>query len=436
MLKSYTWAALSDQDKQALLLRPALLDKPDLTEKVASILDQVKKGGDKALFNFCEKFDNVTLNQLKVSPEEIEEALSQVSDETKKALSRAADQIDCFHRQQMPKDIDTEINAGIRCQRQSRPIEKVGFYIPGGTAPLPSSVLMMGIPSRIAGCSQRILCTPPQKYGKIDPVIIAAAQLCGIDSIYKVGGAQAIAAMAYGSETIPSVDKIFGPGNAWVTEAKSQVEKDPQGASIDMPAGPSEVMVIADKQANPDFIAADLLSQAEHGTDSQVVLVYNDDQVLTDVNESVEKQLSQLSRRDIAAASLNHSFAIKANSREQSIAIANAWAPEHLIIQTNEPEQMIPEIKHAGSVFIGPWSPESVGDYASGTNHVLPTYGYARSVSGLSLESFLKFITFQTLTPAGLKDLGPVVEHLAALEGLSAHKNAVTVRLAELNAND
>ena len=426
------WQDLPAAERQALLQRPALSQKPDLTRAVSGIIDAVRRDGDAALRRLTEKYDGVALESIRVPDADMAAVPSRLGPGVLPALERARQQIETFHKAQRPVDLDLEVSPGVRCMRQSRPIARVGLYVPGGTAPLPSTVLMLAVPAALAGCPGRVLCTPPREDGSVDPAILAAASLCGIEQVYRVGGAQAVAAMAFGTASVPAVDKIFGPGNAFVTEAKVQAARDPAGAAADMPAGPSEVLVLADGQADPAFVAADLLSQAEHGPDSQCVLVTDSRELIDATAVALAEQLERLSRSEYAALSLSHSFAVLTADTASSLEFSNAWAPEHLIIQTRDAAELVPHVQNAGSVFLGPWSPESVGDYASGTNHVLPTYGWTRSFSGLSLDSFLKQITFQQLTPGGLQDIGPVVEELAALEGLDAHKNAVSLRLAAI----
>lgn len=427
-----TWGDLTTEQRQTLLKRPALSQNPDLQQTVQAIVREVRTKGDTALQNFSLRFDKADLASFRVSKEEIAAAVKAIPREDLAALECARNNILAFHRSQPAGNCDIETMPGVRCERIARAIERVGLYAPGGSAPLPSTVLMLGLPAQIAGCARRVLCTPPRPDGSLPGAILVAAHLAGIDEIYKIGGAQAIAALAYGTESIPKVDKIFGPGNAWVTETKQFVAHDPQGAACDMPAGPSEVLIIADDTANPVFVAADLLSQAEHGPDSQVVLVALSSEILISVADELVCQLETLPRKDIARASMKHSLAIQARDRTEALDISNAYAPEHLILQVKTPRALLSGVQNAGSVFMGPWSPESVGDYASGTNHVLPTYGYARSYGGVSVDSFRKYITVQELTEVGLQAIGPTVERLAALEGLDAHRIAVSKRLATL----
>ncbi len=435
-MKTYFWNKLSEVEKQKVLLRPSLPDHGDFLKKTQNIIDQVKLNRDQALFELTKKYDRAELNTLRVSAEEMTAAFKAISKEARAAIDFAYTQIETNHSAQLPRNQTVKTCEGVFCERQPRPLERIGLYIPGGTAPLVSTALMLGVPAQIAGCRLRILCTPPNQQGEIDPHLLVVAELCGIDFICKVGGAQAIAAMAYGTETIPKVDKIFGPGNSWVTQAKILVAQDPKGASIDMPAGPSEVMVIADDAADPDYVASDLLSQAEHGTDSQVILVALSEEFAVRVEQAIQRQADVLPRRDIVKQSLVHSRILIANNVEQAILISNLYAPEHLILQIINSEKYSALIQNAGAVFLGAWTPEAVGDYVTGSNHVLPTYGYARNHSGLSLTDFMKFISFQKVTKEGLEKIGPFAEKLAEIEGLQAHKRAVSLRLAEMVISD
>jgi histidinol dehydrogenase len=413
---------------EKLLKRPSL-DNSSLEASVSNILREVKLNGDEALRKFASMFDKVTLADLLVTKEEISKAEDLLQDDLKEAIKQASKNIERFHSAQLRDEDVIETMPGVRCWRKAVAIERVGLYIPGGTAPLFSTILMLGIPAKIAGCKEIILCTPSDKQGHVNPAILFAAKLVGVTKIFKVGGAQAIAAMAYGTATIPKVYKIFGPGNQYVTAAKMLVQRD--GVAIDMPAGPSEVAVLADETAEPSFIAADLLSQAEHGPDSQVVLVTTSESLATQTSEEVAKQLSVLPRKDFAKKALDNSKIILVKSVEEGIKIINEYAPEHLIISCKDDEQIGSQIINAGSVFLGNYSPESVGDYASGTNHTLPTNGYARAYSGVSVDSFVKKITYQKLSKEGLQTIGKTVELMAEAEGLDAHKNAVTVRLSQ-----
>lgn len=428
-MKLSYWQQCSEQEQTALLTRPAMTASDSISQSVADILDQVKQYGDEALKALSNKFDKVQINQIKLSNSEIKMAIDRVNPDLKQAMQLAVNNIKKFHQAQVKQTVTVETMPGITCQLVTRPINSVGLYIPGGSAPLLSTVLMLAIPANIAGCRKVILCSPPP----IADEILYAAELCGVTEIYQLGGAQAIAAMAFGTESVPKVDKIFGPGNAYVTEAKRQVSQRLDGAAIDMPAGPSEVLVIADSSANPAFIAADLLSQAEHGPDSQVVLLTPDEKLAQAVSLEVDKQLAQLSRQAIAKKALQESRLIVTQDLEQCVAISNRYGPEHLIIQTQNADELVEQITSAGSIFLGDWSPESAGDYASGTNHVLPTYGYTATYSSLGLADFQKRMTVQKLTPEGLKAIGNAVELMAQAEQLTAHKQAVTLRLAVLN---
>ncbi|ENO8808883.1 histidinol dehydrogenase [Photobacterium damselae] len=426
-MKTVYWQQYSEQEQQQLLTRPAITDGAAIKAKVAQVINSVRETGDQALFELTEKFDQQTLKQLAITSKQIQQASDRLSESMKQALNQAYDNIALFHQAQKAKPVIVETQPGVICEQITRPINAVGLYIPGGSAPLPSTVLMLGIPAQIAGCKQVVLCSPPP----ISDEILYVAQLCSITTIFQIGGAQAIAAMAYGTESVPKVDKIFGPGNAYVTEAKRQVSNDFQGAAMDMPAGPSEVLVIADHSANPAFIAADLLSQAEHGPDSQVVLVTPDETIAQQTAIEIEKQLAELSRSTIADKALTSSLLIVAQDIEQCIAISNQYGPEHLIVQTEDPRALLPKLDNAGSIFLGLWSPESVGDYASGTNHVLPTYGYTKTYSSLGLADFSKRMTVQQLSAEGLMALAPTVTTIADAEGLDAHKRAVTIRVEQ-----
>lgn len=408
------------------LTRPSA-DAKEIEKKVKGILKNVKAKGDKALKKYTEEFDGVKLKSLLVTREEIKQAQGLVSAELKEAISIAAANIEKFHKAQETAPLEIETLPGVRCMRRSVPIEKVGLYIPGGTAPLFSTVLMLGIPANIAGCDEITLCTPCNKEGEVNPVILYTADLIGIDKIIKIGGAQAIGAMAYGTKSIPQVYKIFGPGNRFVTAAKQLVSK--EGVAIDMPAGPSELLVYADETCIPAFVAADLLSQAEHGPDSQVVLVSLKQEVINAVKTELDAQLDVLPRRNIAMKALENSFLVLMKTQEEAIRLINSYAPEHLILAVKDFEKVSARISNAGSVFFGNYSPESAGDYASGTNHTLPTFGYAKAYSGVSLDSFTKKITYQHITKEGLQNLGRAVEIMAEAEGLFAHKNAITLRL-------
>lgn len=414
------------KDWKELLARPTI-DAASLEEKVASVLKEVKMSGDAALRDYTVKFDGVDLGDILVTEKEFEEAENQVSEKLKSALTIARINIEKFHIAQREQVKKVETLPGVVCWRKSVPLTKVGLYIPGGTAPLFSTILMLAIPANIAGCEEVILCTPPNKDGKVHPAILYTAKFLSIDKVFKVGGAQAIAAMAYGTETIPAVNKIFGPGNQYVTAAKQLVSK--EGVAIDMPAGPSEVAIIADDSCNPSFVAADLLSQAEHGKDSQVILISDNEEVINNVVEALEDQLEQLPRHDFARDALSHSKCFLVNNLLEAIHLSNEYAPEHLILQVDNPDLLASKVVNAGSVFLGHYTPEAAGDYASGTNHTLPTNGYAKAYSGVSLDSFVKKITFQQISKEGIRNLGPVIEIMAEHEMLTAHKNAVTLRL-------
>lgn len=409
-----------------ILARPAF-DTSSLNATVSSILAEIKSGGDKAVISYEEKFDKVQLSSLSVSQKEIEDSDKLLSEELKSAIRTAKDNIEKFHAAQKfePKKIET--TAGVVCWQKAVGIEKVGLYIPGGTAPLFSTVLMLAVPAKIAGCREIVLCTPPDKDGNVNPAILYAAKVAGVNKIFKIGGVQAIGAMAYGTESVPKVYKIFGPGNQYVVAAKQLVSL--KEVAIDMPAGPSEVQVIADETANPAFIASDLLSQAEHGVDSQVILTTTNENIIQSVVTEIEKQLAELPRKEIAEKALQHSIAILFDNEEELIELTNEYAPEHLIIETKNYIDFVDKIINAGSVFLGHYTPESAGDYASGTNHTLPTNGHAKAYSGVNLDSFVKKITFQEISKEGIKNLGSTIEIMAENELLFAHKNAVTLRL-------
>ncbi len=431
-MKITHWKHLSERARDALLERPTNRISGELRSQVDDIIARVREHGDAALREFTARFDHVELDALKVDDAELAAAESKLPTDALAAIDRAIDNVRTFHAAQRPAEIDLETSPGVRCQRLNRALAAVGLYVPAGSAPLPSTAIMLAVPAALAGCPTRVICTPPDRHGRADTAVLAVARRCGIDQVFKVGGAQAIAAMAFGTETVPKVDKIFGPGNAWVTAAKTAVAEDPRGAALDMPAGPSEVLVIADETADPVFVASDLLSQAEHGPDSQVILLATRESIAERVASEVRRQLEQLDRRETAGKALENSALIVVDSVAQAIAVSNRYAPEHLIIQVDQPRRWLDAISHAGSVFLGPWTPESIGDYCSGTNHVLPTYGFARTYSGLSLTAFLRQMTVQELTPEGLADIGPVGRRLAELEGLHAHGEAISLRLAAL----
>ncbi|MGB5628533.1 MAG: histidinol dehydrogenase [Woeseiaceae bacterium] len=425
----YKWAKLSDVERRALLQRPAVADDNAIRASARSIIDEVRSSGDAALARLTLEYDKATIGRLQVADREIVEAQAQLTAQQVTAIDLAISNVRRFHEAQVAPDIRIEIMPGVLCERLRRPIEAVGLYVPAGTAPLPSAAIMLAVPAAIAGCSLRVLCTPPRPDGTADPAVLVAASRAGVSEIYKVGGAQAIAAMAYGTESVPKVHKIFGPGNAWVTCAKTLVSTDTEGAAIDMPAGPSEVLVIADASASAGFVASDLLSQAEHGVDSQVVLLTTSHRLAEQVVLELDQQLALLSRAGIASAALANSRILVVEDLDSAIDVSNAYAPEHLILQVAEPRSLVARVSNAGSVFVGPWTPESAGDYCSGTNHVLPTYGYARAWSGLGVEQFIRQMTVQELSRAGLESLGEAIVTLAELEGLDAHAAAVTRRL-------
>ncbi len=428
------WKQLGESERRGALTRPAQENRDDVTAVVVEVIASVRQRGDAALRSYTKRFDGVDVGSLRVTKEEFAAARGELNAEQIGAIGTAIDNVQRFHAVQMPQPLRLETMPGVVCERLVRPISAVGLYVPAGSAPLPSAVVMLAVPARIAGCPQCVLCTPPNREGLANAAVLVAAELCGVDTVFKVGGAQAIAALAYGTATVPKVDKIYGPGNAWVTAAKQLVANDPAGAACDLPAGPSEVMVVADDSARAEFVAADLLAQAEHDTQAQAILVTSSRALAEAVVRSVETQLLNLSRRQILEKSLAASRCIVVPDIETAIAVANDYAAEHLILEVREPRRWLPRIHNAGSVFLGAWSPEPLGDYCSGTNHVLPTYGYARAYSGLSVLDFVKGITVQELTPAGLRSLGPVAVTLARLEGLDAHANAVVRRLAELES--
>ena len=403
------------------------MDVSQLNATVASVLDDVKRRGDEAVKDYELKFDHVALQSLAVSSDEMEEAASLVSDELKAAIALAHHNIKVFHEAQRFVGHKTETQPGVVCWQKSVPISKVGLYIPGGTAPLFSTVLMLATPAKIAGCRDIVLCTPPGRDGKVNPAILVAAQTAGVDRIFKAGGVQAIGAMAYGTESVPKTYKIFGPGNQYVMAAKQQVSL--HDVAIDMPAGPSEVCVIADDTANIEFIAADLLSQAEHGADSQVILITTSERVMDSIQPEIERQLAALPRKEIAAKALDNSKLVLVADLDEAMALSNTYAPEHLILQTADPDALAEKVENAGSVFLGQYACESAGDYASGTNHTLPTHGYAKAYNGVNLDSYCRKITFQHLSEEGVSRIGRAVEVMAAMESLDAHKNAMTVRL-------
>jgi len=432
-MKQLDWNQLDETARRAALARPTQSRTDDLSGGVARIVAAVRERGDDALREFSATYDGCALDALEVTEAEFAEAERALDPALKAAIDEAAARIEHYHRAAAPGPVAVETAPGVRLERVSRPIGRVGLYVPAGTAPLPSTALMLGVPARVAGCRSVVLCSPARADGRCDAAVLYAARITGVHRVFKLGGAQAIAAMAYGTASVPRCDKLFGPGNAWVTEAKLQVSVDAEGASIDMPAGPSEVLVIADAQANPVFVAADLLSQAEHGPDSQVILLTPSAALIDKVAAEVERQRALLPRSGIAEKSLAQSRLIVVASLAQAVDVSNRYAPEHLIVQVDDPRALLDSIESAGSIFLGAWTPESLGDYCSGSNHVLPTYGHARSYSGVSVSSFQKQITVQDVSAAGLRAIGPCAATLAAAEQLEAHRRAVTLRLAALD---
>ena len=433
-MQIHDWNTLQPTQRDTLLQRPALGADAGVGETVAALIRRVREQGTVALRELTARFDGCELADFRVGPDAFVRARAEVPEALRAAIMAARDRIERFHRAGMTAPYQLETAPGVRCERILRPILRVGLYVPAGSAPLPSTALMLGVPATLAGCPQIVLCTPPRPDGTADPAVLVAAEACGIDTVFLLGGVQAIAAMAYGVGAIPRCDKLFGPGNAFVTEAKQQVAADPDGSAIDMPAGPSEVLVIADAGADPEFVAADLLSQAEHGPDSQVLLFSDCPQLLDAVALEIERQTQLLSRREIMARSLRHARLIRVADIAQAIECANAYAPEHLILALREPRRWLDQVHSAGSIFLGDYAPEALGDYCSGTNHVLPTYGAARAWSGLSVASFQKTITVQEVSREGLRGIGPEAVTLATAEQLDAHAAAVSRRLARLEA--
>ncbi len=423
------WQNISIQAQKRVLERPAIADNALLSTQVNNILAQVKAKGDQALLDFTEKFDGIKLSNIKVTAKQIQAAKKSLTAKRLKAIETAYQQIKTFHQAQIPQDITVETRTGVTCTLKTEAIESVGLYIPAGSAPLPSTVLMLGVPAQLAQCPRVVLVCPPDQQGQLANEILVAADLCNINEIYTVGGAQAIAALAYGTETISAVNKVFGPGNRYVTEAKKQLAQQVAGFAIDMPAGPSELLIIADNNSNAAYIAADLLSQAEHGIDSQVILLSDSEQLLKSVAKELTIQLPKLSRAKIAEQALQQSRLILTQDLQQAVTISNNYGPEHLIIQTQQPHSLLTKLRNAGSIFVGEYTPESAGDYASGTNHVLPTYGYSKVISSLSLADFSRRYTVQELTRAGLASLSECIIELTNAEGLDAHQRAVTIRL-------
>lgn len=425
------WQSLTAEEKKRALARPAIAESGLLSQQVENILNNVRKNGDKALYDLTEKFDGVMLDSLVVSEEKVSAAKQALSAKRLQAIETAYGQIKRFHQAQISDDITVETAPGVRCTLKTEAIENVGLYIPAGSAPLPSTVLMLGVPAQIALCPRTVLVCPPDKDGNLADEILVAASLCGITEIYRIGGAQACAALAFGTETINPVNKIFGPGNKYVTEAKKQLSQQVNGFAIDMPAGPSEVLVIADAQANASFIAADLLSQAEHGPDSQVILLSDSFSLIEQVQLEIQQQVAVLSRKDIAIQALIQSRLILTKDLKQAVEVSNIYGPEHLIIQTTINQELLKNLRSAGSIFVGAYTPESAGDYASGTNHVLPTYGYSKVISSLSLADFSRRYTVQEITRQGLSNIAECISELTDAEGLDGHKRAVTIRLEQ-----
>ena len=432
-MRRFVWKNLGEEARGLALARPQTISDNSLNAGVQEILSDVRQNGDEALNRLTQKFDGVVVDALELPKTDLKAAWDALPPSDQAVIERARRNIKLFHEAQIQGPIEVETEPGVVCQRISRAIETAGLYVPGGTAPLVSTLLMLAVPAQVAGVQNRIVVTPPSKDGRVNTTILAAAYRCDVSRLFVVGGAQAIAALAYGTETIPKCDKIYGPGNSWVAAAKSLVAQETGGPAIDLPAGPSEAMVVADNAADPIFVASDLLSQAEHDTVAQVVCVATSSKVAESIEAELEKQVAELPREKIARASLKHGRMIIAEERADIIDIINRYAPEHLVVQLRNPDTYVGAIRNAGSIFLGPWTPESVGDYASGTNHTLPTNGAARAYSGITLESFLKYMSVQKLTKQGLKRLGPAVERLAEMEGLEAHKRAVSLRLETLS---
>ena len=431
-MQTIDWSTASPDARRQALARPAAASRAEVQAQAAEIVRTVRAEGDSAVRRFSQKFGGAAPDDLRVSQAEFAAAMQRLTPVQVTAIETAVENVRKFHEAQQAPALRVETMAGVVCERITRPIRSVGLYVPAGSAPLPSTAIMLAVPARVAGCPERAIACPPDAAGQVNAAVLVAARFCGIEVVYKMGGAQAIAALAFGTGSVRKVDKIFGPGSAWVTAAKQLVAADPEGAAIDLPAGPSEVLVIADDSADPRFVAADLLAQAEHDTLAQVLLVTTAPGLADAVNAELGAQTATLSRRDIVQKSMSASRCIVVPDLATAIEVSNQYAPEHLIIQTREPRALLPQVQCAGSVFVGPWSPESIGDYCSGTNHVLPTFGYARSYSGVSLLEFQKRITVQELTPDGLLNLGPTAITLSDLEGLDAHGNAVKIRLDKL----
>ncbi|HET9446122.1 MAG TPA: histidinol dehydrogenase [Steroidobacteraceae bacterium] len=426
------WTTLSAEQRRQALSRPAQQSSTEFQQRVREILSEVRARGDSALLEFTRRFDGVALKEIEVTTAEFAAGETALDSEKRQAIDRAIENVRRFHEAQVGVPLRVETSPGVVCERHFHPIDAVGLYVPAGVAPLPSTAIMLAVPARIAGCPTRIICTPPRPDGTADPAVLTIANLCGVRRVFKLGGAQAIAAMAYGTESVPKVDKIFGPGSSWVTAAKLQVANDPEGAALDLPAGPSEVLVIADSTARAEFVAADLLAQAEHSSDAQAILVTTSSALAEATVAQVEAQMQRLGRADTMRKSMEHARLFVVDTIDAAIEINNTYAPEHLILQVANAREWLPKVRNAGSVFLGAWTPETMGDYCSGTNHVLPTHGFARAYSGLSLHDFVRRMTVQELTSDGLRELGQTAVTLAMLEGLDAHANAVQVRLAEL----
>jgi len=431
-MKLIDWNALDGAGRARALARPQPLRDEALVARVREIIALVRRDGDAALRTLTRQLDGCALEGFEVGEAEFAAAQARVPAAVREAMAAAIRRVEVFHQAQRPDRLRVQTAPGVVCEYLLRPVRRVGLYAPGGSAPLPSTVWMLAVPARIAGCPEVVLATPPRRDGCVDPLILTAARLCGVQRVFRLGGAQAIAALAYGTESVPRCDKLFGPGNAWVTQAKVEVAGDPAGAAIDLPAGPSEVMVIADDSADAAIVAADLLAQAEHGADSQVILASPDAALLHAVERCTREQVAQLPREAIAAAALAHARLVQVRDLAQAVEVANAYAPEHLIVQTREPRRLLPGIHHAGSIFLGPWSPETVGDYCAGPNHVLPTLGWARAFGGVGVASFLRRISVQELSADGLRGIGPEAALLARAEQLEAHARAVDLRLARL----
>ncbi|MFT5500076.1 MAG: histidinol dehydrogenase [Woeseiaceae bacterium] len=429
-LKTTLWSDLSETERSVLLQRPHLDNEAAVDTRVSDIIAEVRRNGDQAVQQFSREFDGADLHDLTVDADEMTWAANELSTAQHAAIELAVDNVSKFHKAQLTEPISVETMPGVLCERISQPINPVGLYVPAGSAPLPSTAIMLCVPAAIAGCETRIICTPPRSDGRADPAVVVAAMCAGTERIFKIGGAQAIAAMAYGTATVPRVNKVFGPGNTWVTAAKKRVAMTPGGPAIDMPAGPSEVLVIADDAANASFVASDLLSQAEHGEDSQVILLTNCKTLANNVIAALGRQLGQIGRQAIARAALANCRIVVTADLKTAVRISNSYAPEHLIVQTQNPREQLTAIRNAGSIFLGPWSPESAGDYCSGTNHVLPTYGHAASYSGLSVDQFMRQTTVQELSKDGLASIATAIDELALMEGLDAHANAVRIRFA------